>query len=211
MGSSGGDPIGHPSLETTLVAPVYGLEPDPAIEKYVAGFETVGRDAAALLDGLTDPQVNWRPSEGRWSIAECIAHLTASGRIYLPPLDRAIERGIERAMFGGRDFHPNWFGRLLIASMEPPPRRRMRAAKQIVPHHVEGRGRLAAEFDAMHQALIERIRKATSLDLSRVKLRSPIMPLLRMPLGTCFAFLLAHERRHLWQARQVRQELRFPG
>lgn len=210
MGSAS-DPVGHPSLETTLVAPVYGLEPDPAIGEYVGGFEAVGRDAAGLLDGLSDAQVNWRPSDGRWSIAECVAHLTASGRIYLAPLDRAIERGVERAMFGGRDFHPNWFGRLLIASMEPPPRRRMRAPKQIVPRPVESRARLAAEFDAMHLALIERIRRATSLDLARVKLRSPIMPLLRMPLGTCFAFLLAHERRHLWQARQVRQELGFPG
>src|SRR5688500_694712 len=143
MGSPS-DPIGHPSLETTVVAPVYGLEPDPAIDRYVGGFEAVGRDATELLDRLTDAQVNWRPSDGRWSIAECIAHLTESGRIYLPPLDRAIARGIERAVFGGRDFHPNWFGRLLIASMEPPPRRRMRAPKQIVPRHVESRARLAA-------------------------------------------------------------------
>jgi hypothetical protein len=205
------DPVGHPSLETTLVAPVYGLEPDPAIEEYVKGFESVGRDVTALLNGLTDAQVNWRPSDGRWSIAECIAHLSASGRIYLDPLDRAIQRGFDRAMFGGRDFHPSWFGRLLIAQMEPPPRRRMRASRKIVPQPVETGARLASEFDAMHRALIERIRKAASLDLSRVMVRSPLMRLLRMPLGTCFAFLLAHERRHLWQARQVRQELRFPG
>jgi hypothetical protein len=209
--ASASDPVGHPSLETTLVSPVYGLEPDPALDAYVRAFESIGRDVASLLDGLTDAQVNWRPADGRWSIAECVAHLSASGRIYLDPLDRAIQRGFDRAIFGGRDFHPSWFGRLLIASMEPPPKRRMRASKKIVPQRVESGARLAAEFDAMHRALIDRVRKATSLDLSRVKVRSPIMPLLRMPLGTCFAFLLAHERRHLWQARQVRQELRFPG
>jgi hypothetical protein len=189
---------------------VYGLEPDPALEKYVRGFDAVGRDVAALVDGLTDAQLNWRPSEGRWSIAECVAHLTASGNLYLFPLDRVIQRGFDRAMFGGREFHPGWFGRLLIAQMEPPPRRRMRASKKILPQRVESGTRLVAEFDAMHRGLIDRVRKATSLDLSRVKIRSPIVPLLRMPLGTCFAFLLAHERRHLWQARQVRQEVGFP-
>ena len=209
--SNASDPVGHPSLETTLVSPVFGLEPDPALDEYVRGFEAVGRDAASLMSGLTDAQLNWRPSDGRWSIAECIAHLTASGTIYLEPIDKAVDRGIARAMFGGRDFHPTRWGRWLIGLMEPPPKRRMRAPRKIRPQRLETATQLAADFDAMHRAMIDRIRRATGLDLSRVMLHSPLLPVIRMSSGTCFAFLLAHERRHLWQARQVRQELRFPG
>jgi hypothetical protein len=63
----------------------------------------------------------------------------------------------------------------------------------------------------MHAGLIDRVRRSSGLDLGRIKFRSPLIPLLRLSLGTWFQFLLAHERRHLWQARQVRQELRFPG
>jgi len=33
---------------------------------------------------------------------------------------------------------------------------------------------------------------------------------LKLGLGPCFAFLIAHERRHLWQAWQVRKDERFP-
>ena len=206
-----GDPVGHPSLETTIVAPVVGLAPDPALDEFVKGFETVGRDVAALIDGLSDAQLNWRPSEGRWSIAECIAHLTLSGKLYFEPLDRAIQRGVDRAIFGGREFYPTRIGRWLIAEMEPPPRRRTKTFRKIIPQRVESGARLAGEFEAMHAGLIDRVRRSTSLDLSRVKLRSPLIPLLRLSLGTWFAFILAHERRHLWQARQVRQELRFPA
>jgi hypothetical protein len=206
-----GDPTGHPSLETTVVSPVVGLEPDPAIAEYTRGFEAVGRDVGALLAGLSDAQLNWRPSEGRWSIAECIAHLTTTGSVYLPPLDRAIERGQARAMFGGRDFQPGLIGRWFIAQMEPPPRRRMKAPRKIIPQRVESGARLSTEFQAMNAELMERVRRATNLDLSRVKLNSPLLPVLRLSLGTCFGIVLAHERRHLWQARQVRQELRFPG
>jgi len=32
-----------------------------------------------------------------------------------------------------------------------------------------------------------------------------------MPLGAYFAFVLAHDRRHLWQARNVRTAPEFPG
>jgi hypothetical protein len=206
-----GDPTGHPSLETTLVAPVYGLEPDPVLEEYVRGYETVARDVAALLAGLSDAQLNWRPSDGRWSIAECIAHLTMGGTAYFEPLDAAIERGFARAMFDGRDFQPSRLGRWLIAQMEPPPKRRMKAPRTIVPQRVESATHLAANFEMMQRGMIDRIRRSTSLDLTRVKLSSPFLPILRQPLGTWLAFLLAHERRHVWQARQVREEIRFPG
>jgi hypothetical protein len=206
-----GDPTGHPSLETTVIAPVVGLDPDPAIEQYVQGFDAVGRDVAALIAALSEAQLNWRPGDGRWSIAECVAHLTATGTLYLAPLERAIERGHARAMFGGREFQPSAIGRWFIAQMEPPPRRKMKAPRKIAPQRFESARALSEGFDRMHRELIDRVRRSASLDLSRVKLGSPIVPLLRMPLGTWFGFILAHERRHLWQARQVRQELRFPG
>ena len=206
------DPVGHPSLETTQTAPVVGLEPDPVIDEYARGYEAVGRDVEALVRGLSDAQLNWRPSDGRWSIAECIEHLTVTGTLYLAPLDRAIDHGTQRALFGGRDYQPGWFDRWMIGQMEPPPRRKMRAPGKIrPPQRVAAAVQVIAEFSAVQRALIERVRRATALDLTRVKLRSPIVPLLRMSLGTWLGFILAHERRHLWQARQVRQELRFPS
>ena len=41
--------------------------------------------------------------------------------------------------------------------------------------------------------------------------RSPVTKLLRLSLGQEFALLIAHEQRHLWQARQVRANPQFPG
>ena len=38
---------------------------------------------------------------------------------------------------------------------------------------------------------------------------SPVTRLFRMPLGGYFAFLAAHDRRHLYQARQVQAAPRF--
>ena len=38
----------------------------------------------------------------------------------------------------------------------------------------------------------------------------PAAPLLKWSLGTMFAITLAHERRHLWQARVVRNDRNFP-
>jgi hypothetical protein len=196
--------------ETTRVNPVVGYEPDPALAAFAEALRAVEREFAVLMETLTEPQLNWRPTDGRWSIAECIAHLTAAGRAYVVPLEQAIERGFKRGYLGGRDFQPGPLGRWFIAQMEPPPRRRLPTPRKFVPQQVEPVASLRSRYEAVHREMIDAVLKAEGLDLSRVKLSSPIMPLVRQSLGTWLGFLAAHERRHLWQARQVRQEPEFP-
>jgi len=65
------------------------------------------------------------------------------------------------------------------------------------------------QFLRVRDQLAERVRQADGLDLKRARVTSPVTRLLRMPLGAYFAFILAHERRHLWQARQVRNARGF--
>jgi len=58
--------------------------------------------------------------------------------------------------------------------------------------------------------LAERVRRSDGLDLARIRTISPVNRLVRLPLGAYFAFILAHNRRHLWQGRQVRASPDFP-
>jgi hypothetical protein len=48
------------------------------------------------------------------------------------------------------------------------------------------------------------VHQAEGLDLARIRTISPVNRLIRLPLGAYLQFILAHDRRHLWQARQVR-------
>jgi hypothetical protein len=68
--------------------------------------------------------------------------------------------------------------------------------------------RLARERGLLGEGPFVRVRQANGLDLSRVRVVSPLTSLMRMSLGQCFGLLAAHERRHLWQAARVREELR---
>jgi hypothetical protein len=65
------------------------------------------------------------------------------------------------------------------------------------------------EFLDWQDRLAERIRLADGLDLRLASHASPL-PLWQWTLGTYIAVCLAHERRHIWQARQVRNERGFP-
>ena len=67
-----------------------------------------------------------------------------------------------------------------------------------------------AAFRAYQVQFVDRLRQANGLDLSRARVRSPILTWWRMPFGTGVAFTTAHERRHLWQARRITEAPAFP-
>jgi hypothetical protein len=67
-----------------------------------------------------------------------------------------------------------------------------------------------AAFRAYQVQFIDRLRQANGLDLARARVRSPAVSWLRLPLGSGFALVVAHERRHLLQARRIIADPAFP-
>jgi hypothetical protein len=72
-------------------------------------------------------------------------------------------------------------------------------------------GDVLPEFARIHDELARRVRESDGLDLAGIRTVSPVNRLIRLPLGAYFAFILAHDRRHLWQARAVRASPGFPA
>src|SRR5262249_60665334 len=94
-------------------------------------------------------------------------------------------------------------GRCDVRFNEPPVRWRLQAIPQVYPGAGRSRREILAAFRAYQVQYIDRLRQANGVDLARARVRSPAASWLRIPLGTGFAIMAAHERRHLWQARQV--------
>ena len=61
------------------------------------------RDAESLLAGLDDDGVNWHPSLGGWSIAQCLQHLAVMNDIYTQGCDEHLRaaRGKKRGPVQG--------------------------------------------------------------------------------------------------------------
>jgi hypothetical protein len=176
-------------------------------------LDAIKREGHAVAAGLSDAQVNWHPGEARWSIAECLQHLNVAVTKTLPAFDRAIAEGRSKGKTAPGPFRYGWFSRWMVASMEPPPKRRMRTFPIFaLSAGATYRGAdVLREFTTVRDRLAERVRQADGLDLAHVRTISPVNRLLRLPLGAYLQFVIAHERRHLWQARQVRAAPGFPS
>ena len=55
------------------------------------------------------------------------------------------------------------------------------------------------------------VRESADLDLNRIRFRNPFIGFLRFTVGAGLLIIAAHNRRHLWQAEQVRRAAGFPA
>jgi len=196
----------------------------PEIDEFRREFERLADEADLLASGLTDEQFTWNPSaatsdreaaqqplkQARWSIAQCIDHLNVTARLYQPRLDEGIANAIRQGLYGEGPFKYWWLARMFVRMQEPPPRFRVKTPAAFQPPPARTRREIMAAFRAYQVQYVDRLRQANGLDLARAKVRSPVAAWVYMPLGTGFAAMTAHERRHLWQARKVMEIAGFP-
>ena len=167
--------------------------------------------AKSLTAGLSAAQMNWRPQPGKWSIAQNLAHLNF-GYQYFDTLASSIAAARAKGIIGNGPFRYGWLSSWIMKSMEPPPKRKFKALKVYTPPPDIDAAKALADYLRMGARLTELIQKADGLDLARAK--TPFGDLkwvqIKMPLGARLAHLITHDRRHLWQAEQVRNDPNFP-
>jgi hypothetical protein len=181
------------------------------IDDFRKQFEQISADADALVTPLGEEQFVWKPGPNRWSIAECLEHMNATARAYLPAIDEGIADAIRYGAYAEGPFQYSLVGRIFSRMMEPPARFRMRAAPDKQPGPERPKRETLAGFRAYQVQYVDRLRQANGIDLSRSCVRSPLASWIRIPLGSAFASMAAHERRHLWQARKITEMAGFPS
>ena len=88
--------------------------------------------AKSLTAGLSAAQMTWRPQPGKWSIAQNLAHLNF-GYPYLDTLASSIAAARAKGILGNGPFRYGWLSSRIMRSMEPPPKRKWKAAKAFTP------------------------------------------------------------------------------
>ena len=177
------------------------------LEQYRRQFEEVASRAAELAAGLDEERFNWRPAPAQWSIEECLAHLIIVGQWEVRAIEQAIADGRARGLTGSGPFRYGKLDRFVVNMTEPPVRRGVRAPRRFLPLHGQPVTAVLPTFLHLQSQFVQQLQLADGLDLARVKVATPISSLYRISLGMMFAQAAAHERRHLEQARRVREQM----
>ena len=102
--------------------------------------------------------------------------------------------------------------REISVSMEPPPTRKFRAFRKIIPAPSGYRAEeVLSRFLAPQQRLNEFVFQSREMDLGSIRFRNPFLKGVRLTISSGLLLIGAHNRRHLWQAETVRKSAEFPG
>ncbi len=173
------------------------------LQGLVGQLDVIRSDAHVFSD-LTDAQLRQGPPAGGWSVGECLAHLNTVGRLYLEKLEPALAEAPTTT--GEGPFRLGLVGGFFVRSQEPPVRRKLETPRAFAPVSKPQVG-VTEAFFALQDELRVLIEGADGLDLGRVTITSPVTNLLRLNAFEALSLVLAHERRHLWQAARVREAI----
>lgn len=163
------------------------------------------RRAQALIDVVSADQLTRRPDPGKWSIAECLVHLNMTAATVQKLMARGIEQARQEKRFGSGPFSLGPKGRLLVWIAEPPPKFRIRAPKNVrPPATIDDPPQVLPQFLHAQDEWERLMREQEGLDLAKIKVGQGAF---RMRLAAALPWMMAHQRRHLLQAENVKRQI----
>lgn len=162
--------------------------------------ETHLQEAVHLFQNLSE-EVLLRPSTtDGWSIAQCLEHLNSYGYYYLPRIEKGLEKNKKTAQ---EIFKSSWLGDYFIRIMDPKTSKsKYKAFKDHQPARELDAHAVVAEFIRQQEKLLLLYRQAQTKDMNNIRISVSIMKWLRLKLGDVFQFIVAHNERHLQQAKR---------
>jgi len=156
---------------------------------------------------LTPRQLNWKPNEQTWSIAQNIDHLITINETYYPVLQSAKE-GKQTLPFTSKiGFIVNYFGNSILKSVSADRKRKMTTFPIWEPSVSEIPEHILASFSTHQEDLKRVIAESEELLHKGTVITSPANKNIVYKLDTAFEIIVTHEERHFEQAREVKDAM----
>src|SRR6185436_17382482 len=97
------------------------------ISAVCADLQHVAESARQDFGSLSTQQLNWKPAEKSWSIAQCFDHLIATHSLYFPAFQRLATGDKQRTFLERFSPFSGFYGRLLIKNLDPTNLKKMKS------------------------------------------------------------------------------------
>ena len=152
---------------------------------------------------LTVEQLNWKPTEHVWSIAQNIEHLIVLNETYYPTI-KSIRGGYYKISFLAKSsFIVNFLGKIVLKAVQPHRRKKMKTFPIWEPSRSEITADILERFANHQSELKELIKNSEDLLAMETIISSPANKNIVYKLETAFDIIVTHEQRHFEQAKEV--------
>ncbi|HZO56528.1 MAG TPA: DinB family protein [Bryobacteraceae bacterium] len=183
------------SATTLAAAPLTTLERERLLEH----FQMTESWLVSELAGLSDTQLNWRAAEGKWSIAEIVAHLAIAEPQYWDQVKQSMAKPVEEGFKPkATDAGILWYG--------IDRTRRNKTAEARTPHgEYKSAAEALAPFRKLRAEMISFV-KSTPDDLRGRRFLTSEMDVYQWVL-----MITSHSQRHILQVREAKALSGFPA
>lgn len=136
-----------------------------------------------------------------WSTGPILEHMIISNESYLPTLETAVASAARGG--SGSEARTTLFGRMLTKAAGPDGNAPAPKAMRPPPGPVD-RDAVSARWYASQERFAKWLESVRDVDLTRTKIRNPLVPIFRMNLTDCIMVLVEHTERHVRQIEGVR-------
>ena len=161
------------------------------------------------FSGLSKMQINWKPSEEKWSIGECIDHLVVTHKLYNSKI-KELQPLFENFGDGSFMFKHTFSGKLILKYVDPNSTTKTKTFKVFRPSMRQINTTIVGSFCEEVETMISFAEKLHGVDLTKLKSSSPLTKLLRINVGDALLINLYHDKSHLNQAEKIINETKFP-
>lgn len=166
------------------------------------------KEAAQFFSTADKNKMVYAPEKGRWSVVQALEHLNAYNRHYLP----VIEKELALITYDTNAwFTSGYWGEKFTKMMKPDNvyeiKNRMKTQKKMSFPNSLNVDTVLNEFLAGQDKMLGLLEQAKGKDLSKIHIPISLTKLIKLRLGDAFRFLIAHEQRHMIQARNTVKEV----
>jgi uncharacterized damage-inducible protein DinB len=160
--------------------------------------------AAEYIKGSEKGKLVYQPAKDKWSVVQVLEHLNAYGRYYLPLIETSVsERNAPKDAW----FTSGRMGEYFISIMKPTNvyeiKNKMKAMKDYSFQNSLNVENVVNEFLDQQQKMLQLLDNARESNLNTIRIPITLTKMLKLKLGDIFRFLIAHEQRHMIQARNT--------
>lgn len=161
-----------------------------------------------LFGALTVEELHWRPTPETWSIAQNIDHLIAINATYFPILAKLKAGTYETTFLAKIGFAVSFLGKTVLNAVQPDRRKRIKTFPIWEPTTDQIAGDILGKFKEHQLELKRQIETSRDCIKEGAIISSPANRNIVYKLETAFEIIIAHEQRHLEQAKEVLELIR---
>jgi len=173
------------------------------MENWISTIDAVTSGFKEKFGNLTAEQLNWKPNEQTWSIAQNIDHLIVINETYYPVI-KSIRKGTYKLPFMGKmGFMVNSLGKMILNSVQPDRKRKIKTFPIWEPSKSNISPDILNRFEKHQEELKSMIAGSKDLLEKGTVISSPANKNIVYKLEMAFNIIVTHEQRHLEQAKEI--------